>query len=121
MKPSCLTWSSRFDRIANNRFSVLEEVQRVLGLGETGWNCLFSAVRRVEEGFLVFNLGNLKIYLFLDLRNERTIHLSVELKKGNTRKCVSYEYNLSELGILDREKQLKIERFGEKRNRNLRS
>jgi len=117
---SCLAWFSRFERITVNRFTVLEEVQHLLGLGEVGSKCLLRAVQKVEEGFLVFNLGSLKIYLFLEPRNRRSMQLSVELTKGNTRKCVSYRYNLSELGTLNKEKRSKIGKFGHSRNCDLR-
>lgn len=114
MKESeCLTWFSHLERVANNRFSVLEEVQILLGFGEVGWRGLFSAVQRVEEGFLVFSVGDLKIYLYLEPKKDKAVQLSVELKRENMEKCISYKYSVCEIEMLSKEKQLKIESFGD--------
>ena len=112
----CLAWFSQLERAANNRFSVLEEVQNLLGFGEVEWRGLLSAVQKVEEGFLVFSVGDLKIYLYLEPKKDKAVQLSVELKRENMEKCISYKYSIGEIEMLSKEKQLKIESFEDEIN-----
>jgi len=108
-KSEYLAWFSQLEKISNNRFSVLEEVLRLLGFGGVELKGLFSIVQKVEEGFLVFNVSDLNIYLYLEPKKDKAVQLSVELKRKNMEKCISYKYNMDEIEILNKEKQLKIE------------
>ncbi|MDI6904593.1 MAG: hypothetical protein QMD13_03765 [Candidatus Bathyarchaeia archaeon] len=102
-----LTWFLQLERIPENRFTVLEEVQKVLGFREVEWKCLLNVFRKAEFGMLHFNLGNITVALTRSEEEEK-LHLYLEWKKEKMEKSVIYTYSLTELETLRKKKQLKI-------------
>jgi len=94
----------------------MEKVKNMLGFDEVEWKGLLGAVQKVEEGFLVFNVGDLRIYLYPEPKNDKAVQLSVELKRENMEKCISYKYSTGEIEILSGKKQLRVESFGDEMN-----
>lgn len=107
-----LTWFSQLERIPENRFTVLEEVQKLLGFTEVEWKCLFSVFRKANLGMIHFNLGDVTVALTRSEEREK-LHLYLEWKKERMEQSVIYTYSLSELEALRNKKQLRIENFGD--------
>lgn len=107
------TWFTQLETVSSDRFIVLDDVGRLLGFETIEWRGFLSAVQKVDEGFVVFNVGDLMIYFYLEPRRDKAIQLSVEMKRENMERSISYKYTIGEIGKLIKEKQLKIESFGD--------
>jgi hypothetical protein len=111
MKRRVADFKERFSSgFAGNRYTVLEEVKKILGFNDVEWRYLFVILSKADGGYLEFNLGDISILFQLCerwLEDERTIHLSIEVEKDRMGRTATYEYKLKELETLRNKKQIK--------------
>ena len=92
-----------------NRYEALEESRRLLGIAEPDFSSLLKIVGRTEYGTLDFSCGKLSISL--SSCGDDEVHLNLELGHGSIERSAEYKFQLSELGI--QQKQRKLHDFGE--------
>lgn len=118
------------ENFPENPITALDEVQSLLGFRRCELISFLEALCKAEDAFIGYSFGDLSIHFTinqwtpggitsLEEVNESEkkcdkspFHLSLELKKGNTLKSISYRYNLEDLKKFKNVKQLRIESFG---------
>ena len=100
--------SSSASRFPENRYEVLEESRKLLGLTASDFRSLLKVLCRTEFGMLDFSFG--KVTICLSASGDEEICLSVGLEQGPVGKSMVCKFKPSELGIA--EKQNKLEDFG---------
>jgi len=117
------------ENFPENPIIALNEVQSLLGFRWFELISFLEALCKAEDAFIGYSFGDLSIKFTINEWtlgcitpleedqydkncNKTTFHMSLELKKGNIHKSISYRYNLEELKKLKNMRQSRIESFG---------
>jgi len=115
---SALFDSSRFVGFPKNRYEMLDEVQSFLKFNGVDLDRAFEVLLHSNDGYLIYWFGYVEIQFVRGFgvwsENEKAIQMCVELKNDRTKETVVYEYELRDLRLIQREKQLESKGFGGK-------
>jgi len=92
----------------HNRYEALEESRRLLGIAEPAFSSLLNVIGRAEYGILHFSFG--KVSISFNSCGEGEVCLGVGWEHGPIGKSAEYKFQLSELGI--QQKQRRLHDFG---------
>jgi hypothetical protein len=101
------------DKFPQNRYTALEEAQKLLGFKEAEMRLLFSILRKAEDCILEFSFGDLSVRFELWQEDEKKITMSLELERERRVNSVTHEYSLKELEDFSQKRKLQIENLGE--------
>jgi len=105
---SALFDSSRFVGFSKNRYDALDEVQSFLEFNGVDLGQTFDVLLNSSDGYLIYWFGDAQIQFTrgFDLGNRNTIQLWIELENEKIKKSVEYEYEIKDLRLLKKKRQL---------------
>jgi hypothetical protein len=97
-----------------NRFVALEELSNLLGFTRSEWTSLCKLLKKADEGFLEFYVGDMTVTIqtgkdFETVNDcDRWIRISYTLVRDKIETHVVHNFGIRELEALSRKKNLKV-------------